>query len=1121
VLQHAPSSNMYSMPVVNQQSLQGGMAPATQPIMTTQLPNIANDASMPSQAAVNTLSGPTQHRRQLSQPPAGGQPATVMTALGTAFQSPPPPHSHLQMTLAQPSAPPPAMDAQISKLLDEVAALAIAAGKDIKNGHQLRPGCVEGLQQMIAQISHMGQAGHSMLPGIAPSESSMRSRPGSVLTRHSHNESNSTVLSSEGSPLLKKRPHLDDDAMGPAKSLRSENGTPVHPAPPPPASAPPTVLKSPVHGSLPMMLMTANLAQPPSLVHHMSESQVPQLQDFRAGNVPMSGQPLQPGAGRLAAHTSHRLASTNHLNASTASLGSTVLDMHQNPISVGLAAQSLPQSPVELHTGQHTRDRSLDLAAAAARGSALQGGVAPSSIAQQMGVNVDGGSSRSQSQAPSVAGSGVHSPVGHGLRAMPSHNSLHMGFMQQAQAEMSGLMQNDTTPQPAHSTAAAAGGQMLMSNGLGEGSNSGLVNGVVGGIMPRQVSNSSDGMVPHSTPLQSSFTLNSENDGYWDESMDDTTAEDSAASSMIFLPGGGSAVVNAEDKQATLRPNKHGQQQTDSSAQNSLAQIDFSMGDETGEVSERKGPGNGAAAAAAVPLEPELQAKLDPVFFDFLSRICSDLEAKDNRGELIHQTLMPKKMARLDESRDFRPFKFRIQAFTNAFYSDLQERGVLDETLNFKKMKQFLWANPHISRYNDDGRKAKSKGNHVWMISARKIHNEDGSNHGWQFHQFTRKIARPQEDFAYPNVQWTWDMRIWDPQTSSDSIKAAFTVNAHPKWLQFDGMAKLSGTPQEGDEGGPITVTAHYPMNGQLHQLGASFDITVRKVASPSDPSRVTATESSDNASNSPANVVSHGPTNEHSGNGEGDHPSVLNAALTSTAAAGAEADNGAMTDHQDDSAMFLPFEPQTHKIVPPEFVPQTMAALQNPFTPPIPQTYQPNFPFGHDQMLGSAVASGPSSDMAGRDVLMNTHGIHPGQMDAAMQMLQQQQQQSPFVLANPPPHQGMSSADQAQFGGAILTSGNSGGGNGGNGAVPGNGGSAQPLPHLQLAPSLMHHRTQNLDQGTDGQVQLQRQDHLQQQLQQQVAADSMAPLFGAQPMTQVNASGLNQTLLGMPPAEN
>ena len=47
------------------------------------------------------------------------------------------------------------------------------------------------------------------------------------------------------------------------------------------------------------------------------------------------------------------------------------------------------------------------------------------------------------------------------------------------------------------------------------------------------------------------------------------------------------------------------------------------------------------------------------------------MDAKDAKGELIHQTLMAKKMQRLDESPDFRPFKFRIQAFTNAFLEEV------------------------------------------------------------------------------------------------------------------------------------------------------------------------------------------------------------------------------------------------------------------------------------------------------------------------------------------------------------------------------------------------------------------------------------------------------------------
>ena len=47
------------------------------------------------------------------------------------------------------------------------------------------------------------------------------------------------------------------------------------------------------------------------------------------------------------------------------------------------------------------------------------------------------------------------------------------------------------------------------------------------------------------------------------------------------------------------------------------------------------------------------------------------VDATDSKGEPIHQTLMAKKMQRLDESPDFRPFKFRIQAFTNAFLEEV------------------------------------------------------------------------------------------------------------------------------------------------------------------------------------------------------------------------------------------------------------------------------------------------------------------------------------------------------------------------------------------------------------------------------------------------------------------
>ena len=47
------------------------------------------------------------------------------------------------------------------------------------------------------------------------------------------------------------------------------------------------------------------------------------------------------------------------------------------------------------------------------------------------------------------------------------------------------------------------------------------------------------------------------------------------------------------------------------------------------------------------------------------------VDATDAKGEPIHQRLMAKKMQRLDESLDFRPFKFRIQAFTMAFLEEV------------------------------------------------------------------------------------------------------------------------------------------------------------------------------------------------------------------------------------------------------------------------------------------------------------------------------------------------------------------------------------------------------------------------------------------------------------------
>lgn len=236
--------------------------------------------------------------------------------------------------------------------------------------------------------------------------------------------------------------------------------------------------------------------------------------------------------------------------------------------------------------------------------------------------------------------------------------------------------------------------------------------------------------------------------------------------------------------------------------------------------------------AGSSELPNELRKRLDDVFHEFLNSLCSNLDATDDRGEPIHQTLMPKKMARLDESPDFRPFKFRIQAFTNAFQSELQKRGIHEGICSIKKIKQYLWTQPFISRFNEDGKKAKSKGNHIWNIEAKKL--PEG---GWVFRTFSPKIAGASSKVAHVNERWTWNLRIWDPQASSSSIKVVYSANTLPSWMHWEDNEKvLTGIPQSTSQSGEVSVTALYVHLGQLHRLEHSFFLQVLPQSEPTVP---------------------------------------------------------------------------------------------------------------------------------------------------------------------------------------------------------------------------------------------------------------------------------------------
>ncbi|KAA1077447.1 hypothetical protein PGT21_008201 [Puccinia graminis f. sp. tritici] len=235
-------------------------------------------------------------------------------------------------------------------------------------------------------------------------------------------------------------------------------------------------------------------------------------------------------------------------------------------------------------------------------------------------------------------------------------------------------------------------------------------------------------------------------------------------------------------------------------------------------------PVNRQMGAASAGVSSHLAAQFEPIFTQWLGRLCSDLDMKDSKGEPIHQTLMARKMQRLEESADFRPFKFRIQAFTNSFFEELVRNGFQEKDLPMKKVRQYLWSQSCISRFNEEGKKAKSKGNHVWHIEAKKLMNGQ-----WSFLHFQRKIIGTPSPEAYAGIKWTWAAKVWDPQCSAQNIKASFSSPELPNWLSWRGNL-LTGVPTVDLIGRSyhIIVRAITNHNSKPSSLDTSFNLSIK-----------------------------------------------------------------------------------------------------------------------------------------------------------------------------------------------------------------------------------------------------------------------------------------------------
>ena len=135
-------------------------------------------------------------------------------------------------------------------------------------------------------------------------------------------------------------------------------------------------------------------------------------------------------------------------------------------------------------------------------------------------------------------------------------------------------------------------------------------------------------------------------------------------------------------------------------------------------------------------------------------------------------------------------------------FLQLARQNLSDDKIPMKKVRNYLWNQPYISRFNEEGKKTKSKGNHIWHIDAKK-----GQDGGWKFRPFHRRLAGSPPTVAYVGLRWSWQPRVWDPQGAKFSGSVRFGSPSLPAWLSWKEDI-LSGVPPADAQSCEVTVTA-------------------------------------------------------------------------------------------------------------------------------------------------------------------------------------------------------------------------------------------------------------------------------------------------------------------------
>jgi len=148
------------------------------------------------------------------------------------------------------------------------------------------------------------------------------------------------------------------------------------------------------------------------------------------------------------------------------------------------------------------------------------------------------------------------------------------------------------------------------------------------------------------------------------------------------------------------------------------------------------------------------------------------------------------------------------------FLSQLTRQGLSEDKIPAREVQNYLWNQPYILRFDEEGKEIKHEGDHIWHVYARKDWGDR-----WEFRPFHRALTGSLHAIAYPSQRWSWQPHVWDPQRGKFSGAVRYGSPSLPTWLSWKDDV-LTGVPPGNAQSCEVTVTAEVGIPSSMEARG-------------------------------------------------------------------------------------------------------------------------------------------------------------------------------------------------------------------------------------------------------------------------------------------------------------